>query len=134
MLQFSPAILLPSINPLNAELNPMCHLLTLLGAHSIFHISRIRVNKDFSSYLDNFLYTRTLSLMKCKLWYKSPLCLWSKLLIEQPKQRLRNFATSAGCSTTAECGNTPNISRLRIPLSLNDIYCLVSVIGYILLV
>jgi len=67
MLQFSPAILLPSINPLNAELNPMCHLLTLLGAHSIFHISRIRVNKDFSSYLDNFLYTRTLSLMKCKL-------------------------------------------------------------------
>jgi hypothetical protein len=32
------------INPLNAELNPICHLLTLLGAHPIFHISRIRVN------------------------------------------------------------------------------------------
>jgi len=31
-------------NPLNAELNPICHLLTLLGAHPIFHISRIRVN------------------------------------------------------------------------------------------
>jgi len=30
-------------NPLNAELNPLCHLLTLLGAHLIFHISRIRV-------------------------------------------------------------------------------------------
>jgi len=30
-------------NPLNAELNPICHLLTLLGAHPIFHISRIRV-------------------------------------------------------------------------------------------
>jgi hypothetical protein len=32
------------INPLNAELNSICHLLTLLGAHPIFHISRIRVN------------------------------------------------------------------------------------------
>jgi hypothetical protein len=31
------------INPLNAELNPICHLLALLGAHHIFHVSRIRV-------------------------------------------------------------------------------------------
>jgi len=30
-------------NPLNAELNPICHLLALLGAHLIFHVSRIRV-------------------------------------------------------------------------------------------
>jgi hypothetical protein len=32
-----------SLNPLNAELNPICHLLALLGAHHILHISRIRV-------------------------------------------------------------------------------------------
>jgi len=32
------------INPLNTELNPICHLLTLLGAHHILHVSRIRVN------------------------------------------------------------------------------------------
>jgi hypothetical protein len=32
------------INPLNAELNPICHLLALLGAHHIFHISGLRVN------------------------------------------------------------------------------------------
>ena len=31
------------LNPLNAELNPICHLLALLGAHHILHISRIRV-------------------------------------------------------------------------------------------
>jgi hypothetical protein len=30
------------INPLNAELNPICHLLVLL-AHPILHISRIRI-------------------------------------------------------------------------------------------
>jgi len=32
------------INPLNAELNPICHLLALLGAHPILHPSSIRVN------------------------------------------------------------------------------------------
>ena len=31
------------INPFNAELNPICHLLALLGAHHILHVSRIRV-------------------------------------------------------------------------------------------
>ena len=31
------------ISPLNAELNPMCHFLALLGAHHILYVSRIRV-------------------------------------------------------------------------------------------
>jgi hypothetical protein len=33
-----------SFNPLNPELNPICHLLALLGAHHILHVSRVRVN------------------------------------------------------------------------------------------
>ena len=32
-----------TINPLNAELNPICHLLALLGVHHFLHVSRIRV-------------------------------------------------------------------------------------------
>ena len=32
-------------NPLNAELNPTCHLLALLGAHHIFHVSGLRVKQ-----------------------------------------------------------------------------------------
>ena len=32
------------LNLLNAELNPICHMLALLRAHHILHISRIRVN------------------------------------------------------------------------------------------
>jgi hypothetical protein len=32
------------VNPLNAKLNPICHLSALLGAHHILHVSRIRVN------------------------------------------------------------------------------------------
>jgi hypothetical protein len=31
------------INPLNAELNLICHLLALLGAHHILYLSGIRV-------------------------------------------------------------------------------------------
>ena len=31
------------MNPLDAESNPICHLLALLGAHHILHVSRVRV-------------------------------------------------------------------------------------------
>ena len=31
------------LNPLNAELNPICYLLALLGAYHFLHITRIRV-------------------------------------------------------------------------------------------
>jgi len=44
---FFPLRCVEGINPLNAELNHICHLLTLLGAHPIFHISRIRVKVSF---------------------------------------------------------------------------------------
>jgi hypothetical protein len=44
-----------NINLLNAELNPTCHLLTLLGAHPILYVSRIRVNINFE-YFKNFIY------------------------------------------------------------------------------
>ena len=47
-ISFNPAasrFWTPSLcNPLNADLNPLCHLLALLGSHHIHHISRIRVN------------------------------------------------------------------------------------------
>jgi len=36
-------LLLLSFNPLKPELNPICYLLALLGAHHFLHVSRIRV-------------------------------------------------------------------------------------------
>ena len=36
---------LNTINPLNAKLNNICHLLALLEAHHIFHVSGLRVNR-----------------------------------------------------------------------------------------
>jgi hypothetical protein len=38
-------------NPLNAKLNPIYHLLALLRAHPILHISRIRVKGFFTTFL-----------------------------------------------------------------------------------
>jgi hypothetical protein len=35
--------LLNVINPLKAELNPICHLLALVGARHFVHVSRVRV-------------------------------------------------------------------------------------------
>jgi len=39
------------LNPSNTELNPICHMVVLLGAPHIFHVSRIRV-KDALIYQD----------------------------------------------------------------------------------
>jgi hypothetical protein len=39
------------LNPLNAELNLICHSLALLGAHLIFHVSRIRVKTRFETWI-----------------------------------------------------------------------------------
>ena len=47
-----------SINPLNAELNPICHLLALVGAHHIVHVNRVRVKNACnytSTYPHNFM-------------------------------------------------------------------------------
>ena len=37
------------VNPLSAKLNPICHLLALLGTHHILHISRVRVKYVFGT-------------------------------------------------------------------------------------
>ena len=44
------------INPLNAELNPIRHLLALVGARHIVHISRVRVKVVFISF--SFIWVR----------------------------------------------------------------------------
>jgi len=36
-----------TINPSNAELNPICHLIALLGGATIVVVSRLRVKLEF---------------------------------------------------------------------------------------
>jgi hypothetical protein len=50
-------------NPLNDQLNPICHLLVLLGVHHILHVSRIRVNPKLrdhknSKYFPSSMFTQ----------------------------------------------------------------------------
>jgi len=44
------------INPLNPELNPVCYLLALLGAHHFLHVSRIRVKSLTLGLLMSYIY------------------------------------------------------------------------------
>ena len=44
------------INPLNAELNPICHLLALLEVHHFLHVSRIRVKSLALRLLMSYIY------------------------------------------------------------------------------
>jgi len=55
--------LLFGLNPLNAELNPICHLLALLGAHHFLHVSRIRVKSLILRLLMSYIYMEHLFLM-----------------------------------------------------------------------
>jgi len=43
-------------NPLNPELNPICYLLALLGAHHFLHVSRIRVKSLTLRLLMSYIY------------------------------------------------------------------------------
>ena len=43
-------------NPLNAELNPICYLLALLGAHHFLDVSRIRVKSLTLRQLMSYIY------------------------------------------------------------------------------
>ena len=43
-------------NPLNPELNPICYLLALLGAHHFLHVNRIRVKSLTFRLLMSYIY------------------------------------------------------------------------------
>ena len=44
------------MNPLNPELNPICYLLALLGAHHFLHVGRIRVKLLTFRLLMSYIY------------------------------------------------------------------------------
>ena len=44
------------INPLKPELNPICYLLALLGAHHFLHVSRVRVKLLTFRLLMSYIY------------------------------------------------------------------------------
>jgi len=67
-----------TFNPLNAELNPICHLLALLGAHHVLYVSRIRVN---SKYHDLYTYVHYQLLGICTILIQNTMIYTQKFII-----------------------------------------------------
>ena len=57
-----------NINLLNAELNPICHLLALVGSHHILHVSRVRVKENIKTSAKEGL--DLCELKQCKPWFE----------------------------------------------------------------
>ena len=89
-----------AFNPLNAELNPICHLLTLLGTHHILHVSRIRVKHPATR--------------RGRAWKEANVAHFKIISITRFK-RLRQGCTNIGyqvvVATTFMCGVAPDIGR-----------------------
>jgi hypothetical protein len=64
-------------NRVNTELNPICYLLALLGAHHFLHISRIRVKSLTLRLLMSYIYMERLFLMFLDHTQWTPLDEWS---------------------------------------------------------
>ena len=82
-----------SFNPLNADLNPICHLLVLLGAHHILHISRISVNSmilNIHSLLPSISALIILLQLYCVTEYK-----WLSRIIRQDRRCTYNLTWCA---------------------------------------
>ena len=74
------------INPLNAELNPIRHLLALVGARHIVHVSRIRVNTRLCLKHDLKKINKSGPKPIPKIKFQIPsLCLLIGKLIEEPE-------------------------------------------------
>ena len=56
-LFFNSVTVLTTFNPLNAEFNPIRHLLALVGARHVVHVSRVRVNHVYNHYTSFAFYS-----------------------------------------------------------------------------
>ena len=64
------------LKPLNAELNPIRHLLTLVGARHVVHFSRIRVKAT-----NTHTHTHTHTLRLCNTHYFSTATMMARMLL-----------------------------------------------------
>ena len=61
------------INPLNAELNPICHLLALLGGATIVVVSRLRVNRQDVDWYESVQWIEVAQVASCNGFGVNPL-------------------------------------------------------------
>jgi hypothetical protein len=97
--------LFKQFNPLKAELNPICHLVALLGPQLIFHISRIRVNCDNTVVINNLQNTVISKDFQIDTVSHISVCIHNKLcILKQIKfsccQNIRQYAVVYVISST----------------------------------
>ena len=105
------------INPLNAVLNPICHLLALLDAHRILHVSRIRV-KSFS--LKPCGWKKADSYNNLNTWFVQPIHIYTYIFFSPPMpphvlMNFRGFPPGCGNSVADFWGWDAHEARLRCP-------------------
>jgi hypothetical protein len=98
----SACYIMRSINSLNSELNPIYHLLALLGYHHILHVSRIRV-KPFMSLIT--LKTVYYSYFNAVINYGLPFWGNSPHSIKIFKMQKRIIRIMIGCKNRVSCRN-----------------------------
>ena len=98
------------VNPLNAELNHICHLVELLGAHPILHVSRIRVNQSHKSSLlavrSKACNTHYIYLFVIQTWQEVVVAYYKPLCLQSPNE-LRKITINRSQGGGRACGN-PN--------------------------
>ena len=84
------------VNPLNAELNTICQLLVLLGAHHILHVSRIRVKEyDYAQQPARTLSWRASQQRDKASWTELTNCYKS---VEVTNDKLSSWSVNSSCS------------------------------------
>ena len=91
-------------NPLNAKLNAVCHLLALLAAHPILHVSRIRVNRGVYELMWKHIVERSRPQMA--IWHKLIACWIPKATNTHTK--VVQYSLLAHCNNG--CTNAPKCS------------------------
>ena len=76
-------------NPLNADLNPICNFLALLGAHHILHVSRIRVNNCIRIQCNYCIYLKSMFCTNIDMYYFNT-CTVHILLFCSMNQQMHN--------------------------------------------
>jgi len=112
----SPARNMHNINPLKTQLNLICHLLALLGAHPILHVSRIKVN---SKYHDSYTYVHYQLLGICTILIRNTMIHTHSLLsTARNMHNINPLKTQLNliCHLLALLGAHPilHVSRIRV--------------------
>ena len=107
-------------NPLNAELNPICYLLALLGAHHFLHVSRIMVKSVAARLLRSWVRIPPGAWIfvccECRVLSGRGLC---DELITRPEESYRRCCVVVCDVETSRMGAPYiyDISRLRVNVS-----------------